>query len=424
MAALGGRAAAALLRRAPGTGAAPGVVPGAAPGAAPGAGPRRHRHKEKWAATAPRIPSTRLALHHFDTSYSLHLGALWPSVRAGLLCEQKYGALLNNFAAADHVPEELELLNATDFISEALQKVQQWQRGAAVGEVATECQEGPGEGRTGMQAEMVAQAEMSPPLCMSISSKIKCYTFPRGDITRFRPARPDGLGLLDYYLMDAASLLPVLALNVQPDDFVLDLCAAPGGKTLALLQTGFCGHLAANDVSVSRTKRLYQILQSYVPKEVRDTVSVTSYDGRDWDQVKGGTFHKVLVDVPCTTDRHSAMEEDNNIFHKRRTKERQMLPMLQLQLLMAGILAARPGGAVVYSTCSLSPLQNECVVERALDVARAHFNISLHLEDLSHFRTLFQDTFSFFSECRLGELVLPHLTANFGPMYFCKLRRE
>lgn len=54
-------------------------------------------------------------------------------------------------------------------------------------------------------------------------------------------SRPDSLGLLDYYLMDAASLLPVLALNVQPGDFVLDLCAAPGGKTLALLQTGLCG---------------------------------------------------------------------------------------------------------------------------------------------------------------------------------------
>ncbi|XP_041277431.1 5-methylcytosine rRNA methyltransferase NSUN4 isoform X4 [Onychostruthus taczanowskii] len=286
------------------------------------------------AATAPRIPPTRLALHHFDTSYGLHLGALWPSVRAGLLCEQKYGVLLNNFAAADHVPEELELLNATDFVSEAPQKAQQWQRGAAVREAAPGCQEGSGEGRTVMQAEMGTQAEMSPPLSASISSKIKCYTFPRGDITRFRPARPDALGLLDYYLMDAASLLPVLALSVQPDDFVLDLCAAPGGKTLALLQTGFCGHLAANDVSVSRMKRLYQILHSYVPKEVRDAVSVTSYDGRDWDQVKGGTFHKVLVDVPCTTDRHSAMEEDNNIFHKRRTKERQMLPMLQLQLLI------------------------------------------------------------------------------------------
>ncbi|KAM6065667.1 5-cytosine rRNA methyltransferase NSUN4 isoform 1-T3 [Chlamydotis macqueenii] len=380
-------------------------------------------------------------------SYSLQLKDLWPSVRVGLLCEQKYGALINSFSSVDDVTQELELLNATDFVSEAPKKAQQ---GAAVeeaGRAESVSQEGSGEGRMVMQGEMVTQAETSPPLCASISSKVKCYTFPRGDITRFRPARPDALGLLDYYLMDAASLLPVLALNVQPDDFVLDLCAAPGGKTLALLQTGVCGHLAANDVSISRTKRLYQILHSYVPKEIRETVSVTSCDGRDWGQLEGGTFHKVLVDVPCTTDRHSVMEEENNIFHRRRTKERQMLPMLQLQLLIrwecwcptqssssrdgvcvhlacrAGILATKPGGEVVYSTCSLSPLQNEYVIERAVEIAETQFNISIHVEDLSHFRTLFQDTFSFFSDCRLGELVLPHLTANFGPMYFCKLRR-
>ncbi|NXF30612.1 NSUN4 methyltransferase, partial [Nyctibius bracteatus] len=373
------------------------------------------------ATTAPRIPPTRLALHHFDVNYSLQLRDLWPSVRAALLCEHKYGALLNNFSPVDHVTQELELLNAADFVSEALKK-----RGASVGEAErgeSRSQEGSGEGKMVMQVETMTQAEMSPPLHASISSNIKCYTFPRGDITRFRPARPDALGLLDYYLMDAASLLPVLALNVQPDDFVLDLCAAPGGKALALLQTGLCGHLAANDVSVSRTRRLHQILHSYIPKEIRETVSVTSCDGRDWGPLEGGTFHKVLVDAPCTTDRHSVTEEDNNIFHKRRTKERQMLPMLQVQLLMAGILATKPRGEVVYSTCSLSPLQNEYVIERAVEIAETQFDISIHVEDLSHFRTLFQDTFSFFSDCRLGELVLPHLTANFGPMYFCKLRR-
>eukprot|EP00076_Gallus_gallus_P003852 NP_001264521.1 5-methylcytosine rRNA methyltransferase NSUN4 [Gallus gallus] len=403
MAAPSGRAA-VLLRV--------GRVPGLSPV------PRRYLYKKKWATTAPRIPAPRLALHHFDTTYSLQLQELWPAVRSAMLCEQKYGALLNNFACADLTAQRLELLSATDFVSEAARRARCWQESAGVGgeRRKTSLEGSGGDGTT-------LPTETSPLLRASLSSNVKCYTFPRGDISRFHPARPDSLGILSYYLMDAASLLPVLALNVQPDDFVLDLCAAPGGKMLALLQTGACGHLAANDVSISRTKRLYHILNSYIPKEVRETVSVTSHDGRDWGELRGGTFHKVLVDVPCTTDRHSVMEEENNIFHKMRTKERQMLPMLQLQLLMAGILAAKPEGEVVYSTCSLSQLQNEHVVERAIDIAETQFGITVHVEDLSHFRTLFQDTFCFFSGCRLGELVLPHLTANFGPMYFCKLRR-
>lgn len=53
----------------------------------------------------------------------------------------------------------------------------------------------------------------------------------------FFSLRPDSAGLLSYYLLDAASVLPVLALGVQPGDAVLDLCAGPGGKTLAILQT-------------------------------------------------------------------------------------------------------------------------------------------------------------------------------------------
>ncbi|XP_064372231.1 5-methylcytosine rRNA methyltransferase NSUN4 isoform X2 [Dromaius novaehollandiae] len=319
MAALGGGGrAVTLLRR--------GLVLGPAP--------RRYRYKKKWAATAPRVPSTRLALQSFDMNYGLQLKEAWPSVRVSLLCEQKYGALVNSFADADRVAQELELLNAVDFISGAAQKAQRLQQDSAVEQAGrgSASREAPGE------RWAVKQAETPPLLSAPITSNIRCYTFPRGDITRFRPARPDTLGILNYYLMDAASLLPVLALNVQPDDFVLDLCAAPGGKTLAILQTGFCGHLAANDVSISRTKRLHQILNSYVPKQIRETVCVTSWDGRNWGELEGGTFHKVLVDVPCTTDRHSVMEEDNNIFNRRRSKERQMLPMLQLQLLVKSSL--------------------------------------------------------------------------------------
>ncbi|KAM6172085.1 5-cytosine rRNA methyltransferase NSUN4 [Erethizon dorsatum] len=358
--------------------------------------PRRHRHKKKWAATEPKFPARRLALQNFDMTYSVQFGDLWPSIRISLLSEQKYGALVNNFAAWDHVSAKLEQLSAKDFVSDA---ISHWEPEAQSGHSATP----------------------SP----AYSPNLRCFTFARGDVSRFPPARLGNLGVMDYYLMDAASLLPVLALGLHPGDTVLDLCAAPGGKTLALLQTLCCRNLAANDLSTSRTGRLQKVLQSYVPQEIRERnqVRVTSWDGRKWGELEGDTYDRVLVDVPCTTDRHSLYEEENNIFQRSRKKERQMLPMLQVQLLAAGLLATRPGGHVVYSTCSLSHLQNEYVVQGTIELLANQYSIKVQVEDLSHFRKLFMDTFCFFQSCQVGELVLPNLMANFGPMYFCKLHR-
>ncbi|XP_073758770.1 5-cytosine rRNA methyltransferase NSUN4 isoform X3 [Callorhinus ursinus] len=176
--------------------------------------PRRHRHKKKWAATEPKFPATQLALQNFDMTYSVQFGDLWPSIRVSLLSEQKYGALVNNFAAWDHVSGELEQLRARDFVKEAISH----------GELEPEG----------------GQTPTPTPASGAYSPNLRCFTFARGDVSRFPPARLGSLGVMDYYLMDAASLLPVLALGLQPGDTVLDLCAAPGGKTLALLQTGCC----------------------------------------------------------------------------------------------------------------------------------------------------------------------------------------
>ncbi|XP_006839782.1 PREDICTED: 5-methylcytosine rRNA methyltransferase NSUN4 [Chrysochloris asiatica] len=361
--------------------------------------PRRYRHKKKWAATEPKFPATRLALQNFDMTYSVQFGDLWPSIRASLLSEQKYGALVNNFAAWDHVIAELEQLNASDFVKEAFSH---WE----------------------LESEM-GQPAVPAPASWACSPNLQCFTFARGDVSRFPNARLGSLGVLEYYLMDAASLLPVLALGLQPGDTVLDLCAAPGGKTLALLQTGCCRNLAANDLSTSRTSRLQKILHSYVPEDIRDgnQVRVTSWDGRKWGELEGDTYDRVLVDVPCTTDRHSLHEDENNIFQRSRKKERQILPLLQVQLLAAGLLATKPGGYVVYSSCSLSHLQNDYVVQGTIELLANQYNIEVQVEDLSHFRKLFMDTFFFFPSCQVGELVIPNLMANFGPMYFCKLRR-
>nr|XP_020639029.1 5-methylcytosine rRNA methyltransferase NSUN4 isoform X1 [Pogona vitticeps] len=374
---------------------------------------RGHPQKKKWATTTPRIPATRMALQIFDMNYGTQFGSLWPSIRISLLSEQKYGALFNNFCDVKLVTQQLEDLNAIDFI---------WEAQNAVKDLDSMAEQG--------AREQVLSPETQTELCEPrdqpvsfISPNIKCYTFPRGDISLFPQAKPDILGILGYYLLNAASVLPVLALNVQPGDLVLDLCAAPGGKTLAILQTGCCRELAVNDISASRIDRLHRILHSYLPEQLINKVKITRKDGRNWRDLNDTCYDRVLVDVPCTNDRQSLKEEENSIFKYGRKEERKMLPMLQLQLLVAGILAAKPGGEVVYSTCTLSQLQNEYVVEGAVELLKVEHGITVQVEDLSYFRRLFHSTFSFYQDCRLGELVLPNLSANFGPMYFCKLQR-
>lgn len=75
---------------------------------------------------------------------------------------------------------------------------------------------------------------------------------------------------------------------------------------------------------------------------------------------------KFQVDAPCSTDRHSVIENDNNIFKSSRIKERLQLPVLQKELLVNALKLVKVGGIVVYSTCSLSPIENDGVVHMAL----------------------------------------------------------
>lgn len=170
-------------------------------------------------------------------------------------------------------------------------------------------------------------------LLLTTASSTSVQSDPRFSFLLFRP---DKNSLLGYYLMDAASLLPCLALDVQEGHSVLDLCAAPGGKTLALLQTQaisrsnyfypfsvclffeslfiftgyvfaallltfhlFCvyvkGFLCINDSSVSRTLRLRKVLHSYVPKQLltNENLRITSFDGTKWGEIESNTFDRV-----------------------------------------------------------------------------------------------------------------------------------
>ena len=130
------------------------------------------------------------------------------------------------------------------------------------------------------------------------------------------------------------------------------------------------------------------------------------------------------MDAPCTTDRQALWEEEDSIFRRSRSAERLSLPETQTRLLHNALRAVKVGGSVVYATCSLSPLQNEAVVERAVGKAAGE-GIRAAAKDLSPLREALARTslFRFSPSVPLGILVLPFLPSNFGPMYVCKLQR-
>ncbi|KAL8575618.1 hypothetical protein ACOMHN_028639 [Nucella lapillus] len=258
---------------------------------------------------------------------------------------------------------------------------------------------------------------------LSLPKSLTVMAFPPRDVSDFPRPLADASHLLNYYLLDASSVLPVVALDLQPGDQVLDLCAAPGGKTLALLQilTALGGHVDSNDVSQSRVRRLRTVLRSYLPERLQEEcVTVTEHNGRSF---RDPVYNKVLVDVPCSSDRHVLLEEENSLFKPSRLKERLNMTTLQKDLLLAGVKACRPGGSVVYSTCSLAAAQNDGVVQAALEELWETTHIDVALQDLAPLTTIFSPFFHFHPSSRLGLLVVPSLLNNYGPAYCCKLRR-
>lgn len=257
--------------------------------------------------------------------------------------------------------------------------------------------------------------------------QLNIYCFEMDNYSDFDPAKKASTGVLNYYLMDGGSILPILALDLRPGCSMLDMCAAPGGKSLLALQTLYLDYIVSNDISNSRVTRIENVYKQFL-YDLNDRwmktgrIQLTNSDGR---YIMSETFDRILVDVPCTTDRHSLKENDNNLFKSSRIKERLKLPELQSELLFNALKLVKKGGVVVYSTCSLSPIQNDGVIHMALKRIWGETNIEVIAKDLTPALLQTRNVFKMADEklLRYGHLVLPCKEQNYGPTYFCKLER-
>ena len=165
-----------------------------------------------------------------------------------------------------------------------------------------------------------------------------------------------------FYIQEPSAASAVEMLGVERGDFVLDLCAAPGGKSTQIgAKLGGTGLLWSNEIVKSRAN----ILLSNIERMGIYNAVVTNSHPEQLCQSLAGQFDRVLVDAPCSGEgmfrKNSAAQTEWSEEHVKSCAER------QLHILNSAKLALKPGGVMVYSTCTFSPEENEGVITRFLE---------------------------------------------------------
>lgn len=165
-----------------------------------------------------------------------------------------------------------------------------------------------------------------------------------------------------YYIQEPSAMLVADALPIEPDDFVLDMCAAPGGKSceIASRLTGE-GVLIANDIEASRAR----ILSENIERFGLDNTIVTNVDPMRFTKQFQEAFDKIALDAPCSGEgMFRKLEQAVDTWSEDKVLE---CAHIQKNLLKGAYDMLKQGGMVIYSTCTYSYEENEAMVHYAVD---------------------------------------------------------
>ena len=188
------------------------------------------------------------------------------------------------------------------------------------------------------------------------------FEIPSGHWAEIEPLLTTG----QLYLQDPATRIPVELLAPKPGESILDLCAAPGGKSLLIADTMRSGRLVAVDLPGARIDRLAANLSrctgvepALVQADVMRSLHVTLREHKLPE-----TYDAVLLDVPCSNT--GVMRHRVDVKWRIQAGDFRKHPEQQLSMLHAAARLVRPGGRLVYSTCSIDTEENEAVVRSFL----------------------------------------------------------
>lgn len=166
-----------------------------------------------------------------------------------------------------------------------------------------------------------------------------------------------------YYLQDPSAMVPASRLPIEPGDNVLDLCAAPGGKATELAaRLGGTGLLVANDISPKRAKALLKNIELF---GVENSFIVTEYPGK-LQEYFTEFFDKILIDAPCSGE--GMFRKEPSMVKAWEQNGPESYASLQEEILRQALPLLKPGGMLLYSTCTFSPLEDEGTVEKILEM--------------------------------------------------------
>ncbi|MGP1576163.1 MAG: SAM-dependent methyltransferase [Treponema sp.] len=211
------------------------------------------------------------------------------------------------------------------------------------------------------------------------------------------------------YYLDAASIAAAAALPPLEAGTCLDMCAAPGGKTLVLAsRMGAAVDIIANELSAARRSRLVTVLDSCLSSANRCRITVTGKDAATLPRFQAECFDRILLDAPCSSERHVLTAPK---YLQQWTPSRiKTLAQRQWALLSAAFLLLKPNGFLVYATCALSYEENDANILKLLKKYGSAVNV--HQPDCTG------------EAARYGCLFLPDRCNGAGPLYFSLIEKN
>ena len=221
------------------------------------------------------------------------------------------------------------------------------------------------------------------------------------------------------YFLDSGSVLAAMCLPLENAENILDMCAAPGGKTLVIAKNmSKTANLTSNEYSKDRYIRLKKVIEDHLPEDVSTRIKATCFDGATWCKYNGEIYDGVLLDAPCSSERHVLNDEK---YLAQWTPSRvKSLAIKQWALLSSGFRVLKQGGYLLYSTCALATDENDGVIEKLI---KKFPNAKICEIDFSDIYQKFPEL-PFAEKTKYGYHVMPDVTNGAGPLYFCLIQKQ